>query len=272
MNASNPQASTISGVDSMQAERATPLPWAPVGDNAVDLDCAGGRLSSDAGLVLRKDPDEPRGLPRALAAVLSDPREARRVNFPQHDRLTQRVWHMAAGDADANDANTVRHDPLFKLRRDRLPAPGAPLASQPTRSRFAHRVSRTALSRMALGLVDPLLASYRPPPRFSCSRSMTPRPGPLGNRHRPGTPPSLAAMAFCRCPSMRASPGAFAPPFARPSVAPVPRGWRCATAWASGCATPGPTPWCWCAVPATWPLPRCCSGAQPKPTSVMGPD
>ena len=165
MNASSPNAYTIAGIDAMQAERSTPLQLAPVGDKAVFLDFDGGRLSSDAGLVLLKDPDEHLGFTRALATVLSDPRDARRVNFTRHDLLKQRVWHMAAGDEDAHDANTLRHDPLFKLRRDRLPATGAPLASQPTISRFENRVSRTELSRMALVLVEQCIASSRRAPK-----------------------------------------------------------------------------------------------------------
>lgn len=127
MNASSPKAYTIPGIDSMQADRATPLHLAPIGDKAVDLDFEGGRLSSDAGLVLLKDPDEQLGLTRALAAVLSDPRDARRVNFPQHDLRTQRVLQIAAGYEDANDANTLRHDPIFKLLLDRLPETGPSL-------------------------------------------------------------------------------------------------------------------------------------------------
>ena len=165
MNASNPRAYTLSGIDSRQADSATPLQLAPVGDKAVDLDFAGGRLSSDAGLVLLTAPDEPLGLTRALAAVLSDPREARRVNFTPHDLRKQRVFQIAAGYEDANDANTLRHDPICKLLRDRLPETGTPLASQPTLSRFEHRVSRTALSRMALVLGEQFLASSSPPPQ-----------------------------------------------------------------------------------------------------------
>ena len=165
MNASNPRAYPISDVDSMQADRATPLQLAPVGGKAVDLDFAGGRLSSDAGLVLLKDPDEQLGLTRALAAVLSASRDARRVNFTSHDLLKQRVFHIAAGYEDANDANTLRDDPIFKLLLDRLPETGAPLASQPTLSRFENRVSRTDLYRMALVLVEQFLASYSHPPK-----------------------------------------------------------------------------------------------------------
>jgi hypothetical protein len=71
---------------------------------------------------------------------------------------------MAAGYEDANDANTLRHDPIFKLLRDRLPETGAPLASQPTISRFENSVSRTEIYRMALVLMDQFIASYNSPP------------------------------------------------------------------------------------------------------------
>ena len=102
MNASSPKAYTIPGVDSMQdaitpPRPLAPLPLAPVGATAVALDFDGGRLSSDAGLVLLKDPDEQLGLPHPLAAVLSDPLDPRRVHFTHHDLLTQRVFHIAAG-------------------------------------------------------------------------------------------------------------------------------------------------------------------------------
>src|SRR5438874_12405678 len=164
MNAYAPPAYTILGVDSMQTEMAAPLHLAPVGDKAVDLDFDGGLLSSDAGLMLLKDPDEQLGLTRALAAVLKDPRDPRRVHFTLHDLLKQRVWQIAAGYEDANDANTLRHDPIFKLLLERLPDTGPPLASQPTISRFENSISRTEMYRMALVLMDQFLASSNSPP------------------------------------------------------------------------------------------------------------
>src|SRR6266436_598942 len=171
MNAASPKAYTIPGGDLMQDASTpprplAPLPLAPVGAKAVDLDFDGGRLSSDAGLVLLKDPDEQLGLTHNLATVLSDPRDPRRVHFTHHDLLKQRVFQIAAGYEDANDANTLRHDPIFKLLLDRLPETGAPLASQPTLSRFENSVSRPALSRMALVLVEQFLASYVRPPQL----------------------------------------------------------------------------------------------------------
>jgi hypothetical protein len=121
-------------------------------------------LSSDAGVVLLKDIDDQLGLTRALAAVLSAPRDGRRLHFTPKDLLKQRVFHMAAGYDDAHDANTRRDDPIFKLVLDRLPETGAPLASQPTISRFENRISRTELSRMALVLLEQCIASYASPP------------------------------------------------------------------------------------------------------------
>ena len=90
MNACNPKAYTIPGCDSMPADLApqrhlTPLILAPVGGKTVARDGEGGRLSSDAGLVLRKDIDEQLGRARALAAALSDARDARRIRFTPDD-------------------------------------------------------------------------------------------------------------------------------------------------------------------------------------------
>jgi Transposase DDE domain group 1 len=170
MNAQLFNGHMISGVDPMQVEmgpqlQQAPLPLAPVGAKAVHLDFDGGRLSSDAGIVLLKDIDDQLGLTHHLAAVLSDPRDARRVKFPLHDLIKQRVFQIAAGYEDANDANTLRHDPIFKLMLDRLPETGAPLASQPTISRFENGVSRTELYRMALVLFDQFIASYARAPK-----------------------------------------------------------------------------------------------------------
>src|SRR6266581_9242697 len=92
MNTRNPKEYTIPGCDSMQAALATqrqptPLLLAPVGDKTVELDFDGGRLSSDAGLILLKDIDDQLGLTRALATALSDARDARRIRFTPDDLL-----------------------------------------------------------------------------------------------------------------------------------------------------------------------------------------
>src|SRR5215217_6593386 len=133
----------VSGVDLMPAAVATqlqsaPLHLAPVGTKSVELDFDGGRLSSDAGVVLLKDIDDQLGLTRALAAVLSDPRDVRRIHFTPEDLLKQRVLQIAAGYEDANDANTLR-DQQFPEAVETLSPPClfanryAKLKSHPTR-------------------------------------------------------------------------------------------------------------------------------------------
>jgi len=169
MNAQLYSEPLVPGVDPMPTDvptqlQAASLPLAPVGTKSVELDFDGGRLSSDAGIVLLKDIEEQLGLTRALAAVLSDPRDAHRIHFTPADLLKQRVFQIAAGYEDANDSNMLRDDPIFKLMLDRLPATGAPLASQPTISRFENRIARTELSRMALVLLKQFIASYASPP------------------------------------------------------------------------------------------------------------
>jgi len=166
----NVQSYMDSGFDPMPADMVTqrqqaPLNLAPVGAKTVTLDFDGGRLSSDAGVVLLKDIDAQLGLTRNRAAVLSDPRDPRRINFTLEDLLKQRVFQIAAGYEDANDANTLRADPIFKLLLDRLPETGSSLASQPTLSRFENRVSRPELYRMALELLHQFIASYTSAPK-----------------------------------------------------------------------------------------------------------
>ena len=75
------------------------------------------------------------------------------------------MFQIAAGYEDANDANTLRDDPIFKLLLDRLPETGSSLASQPTLSRFENRVSRPELYRMALELLHQFIASYTSAPK-----------------------------------------------------------------------------------------------------------
>jgi hypothetical protein len=166
----NAQSHMDSGFDPMPADVVTqrqqaPLNLAPVGAKTVTLAFEGGRWSSDAGVILLKDIDAQLAFTRNLAAVLSDPRDPRRINFPLEDLLKQRVFQMAAGYEDANDANTLRDDPIFKLLLDRLPETGSSLASQPTLSRFENRVSRPELYRMALELLHQFIASYTSAPK-----------------------------------------------------------------------------------------------------------
>jgi hypothetical protein len=80
-----------------------------------------------------------------------------RTRTGQHSLETlvrQRVFQIACGYEDQDDADTLRHDPLLKLVCGRLPDTGAPLASQPTLSRLDNAMTRRACYRLAVALVE----------------------------------------------------------------------------------------------------------------------
>lgn len=95
-----------------------------------------GAQTSDAGLLLLGALDRQVHLTAGICAQLSDARAPGKVDHSVHDLLRQRVYGIAAGYADCNDARTLRHDPALRLLCDRDPVHGDSLASQPTLSRF----------------------------------------------------------------------------------------------------------------------------------------
>lgn len=103
----------------------------------------GGRLSSDAGVLLLRDLDRSLGLTRKLAACFVDRRDPDLITHSVHTLLAQRVLGLALGYEDLNDHATLRHDPLLSASADKLD--GAPLASAPTLNRLelsSHRQGR----------------------------------------------------------------------------------------------------------------------------------
>lgn len=85
----------------------------------LDVENSGGRLSSDAGLLIVREFDERIGLTAQFAAALRDPRRD-----PDHSLLSlvrQRVYGILAGYEDQNDHDTLRYDPVFQLICDRVP-------------------------------------------------------------------------------------------------------------------------------------------------------
>lgn len=101
--------------------------------------------SSDGGSVLLKACDRALGLTEALASWLRDARQPGKVVHGLREMLQQRVFSIACGHADGNDAARLRRDPVFKLLAGRDPEQGRELASQPTLSRFENSIRRRDL-------------------------------------------------------------------------------------------------------------------------------
>jgi hypothetical protein len=114
---------------------------------------AGGRLTSDGGLPWVAAADTALGLCRTLARCIPDWRRGPVIHRLE-TLVRQRVYPIACGYEDQDDADTLRTDPLLKLVCGRLPASGRSLASQPTMSRLENHITRHTAERLATALVD----------------------------------------------------------------------------------------------------------------------
>jgi len=121
-------------------------------------------LSSDAGLLPLRQFDHDLGLTQTFADALDDPRDPDAIDHTLAEMVRARVYGILADYVDQNDHDTLRHDPVFKLLAGRAPD-AAPLASQPTLSRFENGVAIASLKRLRAVFVDQFIASFAAPPR-----------------------------------------------------------------------------------------------------------
>ena len=77
--------------------------------------------SSDGGAILLKACDERLGLTEALTRCLHDGRQQSKVEHSVHDLIRQRVYGIACGYEDCNDAARIGEDPVHKMLVDRDP-------------------------------------------------------------------------------------------------------------------------------------------------------
>ena len=112
----------------------------------------GPQLTSDGGLCWLSEADTALGLCAALAQHIPEWRHGS-VRHSLETLVRQRVFQIACGYEDQNDADTLRTDPLLKLVCGRLPDE-ADLASQPTLSRLENAVDAKACYRLARALVQ----------------------------------------------------------------------------------------------------------------------
>jgi hypothetical protein len=92
-----------------------------------------------------------------------DPREGHKV---KHDLLTlvrQRLFAIAQGYEDNNDAATLAKDPAFKIMAGKAPESDGDLASQPTLSRFENRVTTKDLRHLSDRLLELYLKTHLGP-------------------------------------------------------------------------------------------------------------
>jgi hypothetical protein len=125
-------------------------------------DFLGGRLTSDAGVLLLREVDKQIDLTRRLAECITDYRHPGYVRHSIEQMLRQRIYAIAAGYEDLNDHSTLREDPVMQVVAER--DQGVPLASPSTLCRLENGPDRRSQVKMAEVLVETFISSFDTPP------------------------------------------------------------------------------------------------------------
>ena len=119
------------------------------------VDFEGGEITGDAGLVVLREFDERLALTSALGKLVADGRDRRYVSHSVLDLVRQRIYQIAAGYEDANDATFLRDDPTMRAVVDRVDRPLG-LAANTLASGECRRLGlRAASRRRRAGVVLP---------------------------------------------------------------------------------------------------------------------
>jgi hypothetical protein len=127
-------------------------------------DFQGGRITSDGGGLILREIDLRYEFTEGIACSLRDSRDPSRVIDDLSTLLRQRIFSIALGYEDNNDATTLRSDPALKAMAGRLPESADDLASQPTLSRFENAVRARDLRKFSDWLLRLYLKTH-PGPR-----------------------------------------------------------------------------------------------------------
>ena len=141
----------------------------------------GGRITSDAGIVLLAELDKKLKITARFAQCFRDYRDSPHVNYSVHQLLAQRVYGLVLGYEDVNDHDQLRYDPALAIALSKLnfiDANEAVLAGKSTLNRLEycpetiidqansryHRIEHQP-KELEQAFVDIFLDSYPKPPR-----------------------------------------------------------------------------------------------------------
>ena len=131
-----------------------------VGRKKVTAAFDGGRLTSDGGVMLLSLAERRLGIAERLARLIPDRRDPTRITHSFADMIRARIFAICCGYEDADDLDTLRTDPAFKLACGRPPDTGVDLCSQPTLSRLENAPRLRDVIRLTYALVDAWMDSY----------------------------------------------------------------------------------------------------------------
>lgn len=119
----------------------------------IRMNFEGGDITSDAGLLLIRAFDEEQKFTERISRLIFDPRQSGKIVHEQVSMIRQRIYQIAAGYQDCNDADRLRYDPTLKVVCA-TESGEAELASQPTLSRLENRVGKWELVKLSAYLLE----------------------------------------------------------------------------------------------------------------------
>ncbi len=81
---------------------------------------SGGRITSDAGILLMAELDKKLKITARFAKCFKDYRNSSYVDYPVHQLLAQRVYGILLGYEDVNDHDKLRYDPALAIALEKL--------------------------------------------------------------------------------------------------------------------------------------------------------
>jgi hypothetical protein len=143
------------------------------GQMSLDLDLGkqigvafdGGQVSSDGGLLLLEKADRRLGLSELAAECVGESRRPDLVKHSMQNLFKQRMYGIACGYEDCNDAGRIGKDAVHQLALGQLPSAGKALASQPTLSRWENWFKPACLAALQRLLVYVFMRTRKKEPK-----------------------------------------------------------------------------------------------------------
>lgn len=125
----------------------------------------GGKVSSDGGLLLFEKADRYLGLTESAAKCVGERGLPGLIKHKMQNLFKQRVYGIAAGYEDCNDANWLAGDAMHRLALGHLPNSEGRLASQPTLSRWENWFKPACLAALQRLFVHTFIRTRKKAPK-----------------------------------------------------------------------------------------------------------
>lgn len=142
----------------MARQKRQPVIFEDLYDKPAFVEFTGPHQSSDGGVILLDAVNQKMRLIERMADAIRDSRQKGKITYDVETLLRERVFAIACGYPNGNDADHLAHDPALKVVCNRREGR---LASQPTLSRFENDVTRTDVFRVALAITDAVIDTER---------------------------------------------------------------------------------------------------------------